>query len=313
MSRARKTDAAIAEAIEPALDAGATSHAFGGNDERSTAFLPGLERIGERLARRIRTVVEPLTQNRMQVSAAPIEMHRFEDWQETLPDFLSLSIYRLRPLKGTMLVILEPDFIARAVDIFYGGTGDVYGNRAREFTPSEERLIARLADGVIEQLGEAWTEVAALAPALASRETNIAYANVFRAGEIVVVQRFTLTPLQGKPTRISIVYPLAALRLLDTQLAARVHDDAGPADDVWRARMAHALQQVRLPVRSVLARPELTLAQVLEMKPGDIIPVTLPPRVPLIVAQKRVATGTIGEKDGHAALMIDHIEKGGFL
>lgn len=311
MSRARKTAAAV-EAVEvPEADA-AMPHAFGRSDERSNAWLGGLERIGERLARRIRTLVEPLTQSRTQVTAAQIEVHRFEDWQATLPDFLSLSLYRLRPLKGTILITLEPDFVARAVDIFYGGSGEVRPTRGREFTQSEERLIARFADGVIDRLGEAWTEVASLAPMLASRETNIAYVNVFRPGENVAVQRFVLTPGQGKPGQITIVYPVGALRLIDSQLTARIHDDAGPADEVWRARMAYALQQVRLPVRSVLARPQLTLAQVLEMKPGDIIPVVLPPRVPLIVARKRLAMGTIGEKDGHAALMIDHIEKGAF-
>lgn len=317
MSRAKKTSppagTTVIDAPEAAAPAGAsTSHAFGQDDDRSSAFVSGLERIGERFARRLRTLVEPLAQSRTQISAVPIEMRPVEEWQAALPDFLSLSLYRLRPLKGTMLVVLEPEFIARAVDIFYGGSGDVRPGRAREFTPSEERLIARVADSIIERLGEAWIEVANLAPALSSRETNIAYTNVFRPGEIVVVQRFVLTPVQGKPASISIVYPLGALRMVDSQLTARVHDDAGPADEVWRARMAYALQQVRLPVRSVLARPELTLAEVLEMKVGDIIPVVLPPRVPLIVAQKRLAMGTIGEKDGHAALMIDQIEKGAF-
>lgn len=321
MSKARKAAATAEKGVEPpeapvvpeAAEAETTMpHAFGRSDNRSNAWLAGLERIGERLARRIRTLVEPLTQSRTAVTAAQIEVRRFEDWQATLPDFLSLSLYRLRPLKGTILVILEPDFVARAVDVFYGGSGEVRSSRTREFTQSEERLIARFADGVIERLGEAWTEVGTLAPTLASRETNIGYANVFRPGENVAVQRLVMTPGHGKPASITIVYPVAALRMIDSQLTARVHDDAGPADEVWRARMAYALQQVRLPVRSVLARPELTLAQVLEMKPGDIIPVVLPPRVPLIVARKRLAMGTIGEKDGHAALMIDHIEKGAF-
>jgi flagellar motor switch protein FliM len=32
--------------------------------------------------------------------------------------------------------------------------------------------------------------------------------------------------------------------------------------------------------------------------------------VPLIVANRRLASGTIGEREGRAALMIDHIEQG---
>lgn len=285
---------------------------LGQEDVHPAAWLSGLERIGERLARRIRTVFEPLTQCKTQVAVAPPESYRFEDWQEKLPDFLSLSHYRLRPLKGGILVVIEPDFVARAVDMFYGGTGGARPGRAREFTPSEDRLIVKLADGIIDRLGDAWAEVANLTPVLAARETNIGHANLFRADESIVVQRFTITPVQGKPTAISIVYPLAALRSVDMQVTARVHDDHGPADEAWRSRMANALEQVRLPVRSVLARPELSLSQILNLKPGDVIPVSLPPKVPLIVASKRVAMGTIGEKNGHAALMVEHIEKGAF-
>lgn len=285
---------------------------LGQEDVHPTAWLAGLERIGERMARRMRAVIEPITQSKAKVEAKGIESHRYDAWREKLPDFLSLSFYRLRPLKGGLLVIVEPDFIASTVDIFYGGTGAARPGRPKEFTPSEDRLVARLSDGIVEQLGEAWSEIATLSPALASRETNIAYANLYRADEMIVIQRFAVTPGQGKPTTISIVYPLASLRSMDSQLTAKVHDDAGPADEHWRSRMAYALESVHLPVRSVLARPELTLEQILNLKPGDVIPVSLPPKVPLIVASKRVAMGTIGEKDGHAALMIEHIEKGVF-
>lgn len=285
---------------------------LGQEDVHPTAWLVGLERIGERLARRMRTIIEPLTQTKAKVEAKGIESHRYDVWRAKLPDFLSLSFYRLRPLKGGLLVVVEPDFITSSVDIFYGGSGAPRTQRPKEFTASEERLIARLTDGIIERLGEAWAEIAPLSPTLASRETNLAYANLFRADETIVVQRFEVVPGHGKPTVISIVYPLASLRSMDSQLSAKVHDDAGPADEHWRGRMAYALESVHVPVRSVLARPELTLEQILNLKPGDVIPVSLPPKVPLIVANKRVAMGTIGEKDGHAALMIEHIEKGAF-
>lgn len=312
MTRVRKAAPATEAVSAEAPAEGVQPFALGREDVHPAAGLSGLERIGERFAKRVRAVIEPLTQAKTQVTANPLESQRFESWQARLPDFLSLSFYRLRPLKGGMLLVIEPDFIARLVDIFYGGTGEVRPNRAKEFTPSEERLAARLADGIVERLVEAWAEVATLAPALAARETNAGYANLFRPDEMLVVQRFTITPVQGKPTAISIAYPLAALRAVDSQLTAKVHDDQGPADAAWRSRMAYALEQVHLPVRSVLARSELSLAQIMNLKPGDVIPVSLPPKVPLLVASKRVAMGTIGEKNGHAALMVEHIEKGAF-
>jgi flagellar motor switch protein FliM len=162
---------------------------------------------------------------------------------------------------------------------------------------------------MIDILVELWAEVVPLAPTLASRETNAAYASLVRPDEAVVVQRFTVVPGAGRPTVISILYPLATLRPIEAELASKVHDDS-EGDSEWRMRLSAALENVRLPVRSVLARPELSVAQLMALKPGDVIPVTLSPTVPLLVGQKHLAEGSIGEQDGRAALMIQQIGKG---
>lgn len=290
---------------------GVRTFALGREAFRPTGRLAGLERIGERLARRIRTVVEPFSRAKAQVTAEPIETLRFDEYRADLPPFISLSLYWLRPLKGSVLMVIEPDFITSMVDAFYGGSGGPSRTRTRgEFTPTEERLLARLADAVVEKLVETWAEIATLTATLASRETNVAYASPVRGDEPVVVQRFTISPGQGRGTVLSIVYPLSALRSYEAQLSAKVHADAGPADGEWRARLEYALDGVSLPVRSVLARPELSVAQLMALKPGDVIPITLAPKVPLIVANRKLGHGTIGERDGRAALMVEHVERG---
>ena len=43
---------------------------------------------------------------------------------------------------------------------------------------------------------------------------------------------------------------------------------------------------------------------------GDIIPLTMPRHVPVTVAGRSFAVGSIGEANGNAAIMIEHIEKG---
>ena len=74
--------------------------------------------------------------------------------------------------------------------------------------------------------------------------------------------------------------------------------------------MNKALRDVRLPVRSVLARPEISLVKLLSLEVGDIIPLTMPRHVPVTVAGRSFAVGSIGEANGNAAIMIEQIEKG---
>jgi flagellar motor switch protein FliM len=285
--------------------------ALGQEALRPPTRLAGLERIGERLARRLRGVIEPFARAKPSVVPEIIETLRFDAWRDALPGFTSLSLYRMRPLKGGMLIAIAPDFVTRLVDVFYGGNGLTAANsRAKEFTAAEERLISRLTDAIVEMLVEVWAEVLPLTPALAARETNASYASLVRGDELVVVQRFGVVAGHLPPTTLALVYPLSALRPYEAQLSAKVHAEPGIVDGEFRERMANALANVKLPVRSVLARPTLTVSELLDLKVGDVIPITLAPRVPLIVANRRLAEGTIGEQEGRAALRIEEIGAG---
>ena len=54
----------------------------------------------------------------------------------------------------------------------------------------------------------------------------------------------------------------------------------------------------------------ISLVKLLSLEVGDIIPITMPRQVPVTVAGRKFALGSIGEANGNAAIMIDQIEKG---
>ena len=281
--------------------------AFGAASLRPEVGIAGIERMGERLARHLRAGIEPIARSKMQVMAEPIRALAFAAWLEELPAFTSLSHFRTPPLRGGVLIAIEPEFVTRLVDAYYGGSGKPSRHRGREFTPTEERLLARLTDAVAAATRDAWSDVAALEPAIAGRETAPALASFVRRDEHVVVQPFSIVRVGGKPTTAAIVYSAASLRQFEPLFAAKVHGGEGETDPEWRQRLAAALENIRLPVRSVLARPEMTMSQLMQLKPGDVIPIALPAKAPLIVADRRLAFGTIGEREGKAALMIEQV------
>jgi flagellar motor switch protein FliM len=270
--------------------------------------LPALERMGERMARKLRDVIEPFARAKPKVTAETVAVRRFESWRAEQPEFMSLSLYSLRPLKGGVLLAIEPEFVGRLVDTFYGGNGAKVSGRQKEFTATEERLLGRLAEAVMGTLADIWAEVLPVKPQLNSRETNIAFASLVRDEEPVVIARFTVTPFQSKPGTIDILYSVASLRAVENQLTANLHDDGGIASRHWRDRMGAALSDVRLQARSVLARPNISVAELMQLKPGDVIPISVPALVPLLVAGRPVALGRIGDQDGRAALQIEKIE-----
>ena len=283
----------------------ATPFTLGQDSFRPAERLTGLERMGEKLARSLKPVMEQFARARLQVTPLPIAIKTYDEWQDTLPEFLSISHYRLRPLKnGAMLVCVEANFVAGLVECFFGGSGGPRPHRGGDFTPSEDLLLQRLLERVVSMLADHWREVTPVDTLLITRETSTTHIGFIRGDDSVVIQRFQVQ-WGDATTPISVVYPLAMLRPIEEQLAARVHTDESDSSDAWRERLGLALRHVRLPVRSVLARPQITVAQLLALKVGDVIPVTLSQRTPLLAGARKIAEGTIGDQEGCAAMMIE--------
>jgi len=315
MSKASKLSgeevAALMDELSEAAETQSTSpqsFSFGSDPLRPLAAIPALDRMSERAGRKLRERIEPISRVKPRVTAEPVSIARFEDWKAAQPEFTSISLYRFRPLKGGVLVAVAPDLVGRLVDAFYGGLGIHSERVVKEFTPTEERLLTRLSEALIETLVEVWSEVMPVKAQLSSRETNTAYASLVPPGEPVAIARFTITIGQGRPSIIDIIYPVVALRAIEGQLAAKVHDDGGMTGSEWRERMNAALGEVRIDTRSVLARPILSVSEVLGLKTGDVIPISVPAMVPLLVAGRQIALGKIGEQDGRAALKIEKVE-----
>lgn len=79
-------------------------------------------------------------------------------------------------------------------------------------------------------------------------------------------------------------------------------------DPSWTNNLMRAAMNVKLPVRSVLAEPVIPLTQLMTLKPGDIIPISFGPEIPLMVTNRRFARGAVGASNGRAAIRVHRIE-----
>jgi flagellar motor switch protein FliM len=263
---------------------------------------PGLDRIGDRLARGLGGLIAG------GAARAPTTLKTFGAWRAEQGDFAALCRYQLSPIKGTMLLAMPPSLIVQMVDLFYGGAGEVSGER-REFTTAEMRFISRFGEHCLPLFANAWADVAPLDPALIGIETDVAATKLGKDNDLVVVQPFAVQ-IAGTPLTLSCVYPVAALRPIVALSDAPQPETATAVDPVWRDRLTDAVLEVRLPMRSIFARPELPLGRLLTLKAGDVIPICLPSYIPITVAGRLFAHGTVGEANGRAAIRIEKIEQG---
>lgn len=284
-------------------------YAFGRNAGAPAAPLGGLEKLSDRLARRLRAIIEPYCGARPMVTARPLDDTMFLMWDASVPAFVSLSLYRLHPIKGTVVLRIDAALVSLLVDRFYGGHGSRPAPARREFTPTENRLVARLTDQLITALAECWAEIAPIEPVLLGRESNVGQAEIMAGEAEVVVQGFEINLGEKESRFIEIVYPKGGFAGLDAagESSAGHQAELLPADPVWRAGLAARLDDVRLPARTVLARPNLKMSELVALRPGDVIPIHIARHLPLLIGERIFAHGTVGEQDGSVAFMIEKL------
>ncbi len=273
--------------------------------EGSYAF-PALDSVAVQFARSVRDLIRALGVPAIQVERAGGGTISFADWSASTAPAIFWR-YHAPPLKGPVLLAAPRPLLLQLVDIFYGGKGGLAAER-EELTDAEDRFAARLGRDMGLQLAAAWADKLVIEPELDCVTGDPAKLAAVRADDEMFVQRFVLrgAPFEGRT--IACAYPLAALRGIAG--AEPAPEMPGAANPVWAGALNKALRDVRLPVRSVLARPEISLVKLLALEVGDIIPLGMPRHVPVTIAGRSFAVGSIGEANGNAAIMIEHIEKG---
>lgn len=286
----------------------AKPYKFGkGAAAQSPALLNAIDRLGDRLARQLRILLEPFCGSRPSVTAKPVDRTMFMMWDACVPPFTSLSLYRLHPIKGTVALRMDAPLISSLVDRFYGGRGSAVDTDAREFRPTENRLIDRLSGQVMTALVKCWADVVPMEPFLIGRETGVQQADIASADADVVVQSFEVNLGERDSWTIEFVYPLEGLSSVEGANVPRMVEETRAADPRWEADLASCMDNVRLPARTVLARPDLRMTELMALKPGDVINIHIARHLPLLIGDRVFAHGTIGEQDGRAAFMIEKL------
>lgn len=280
---------------------------FGRTAAQSPALLNAIERMGDRLARQLRLLLEPLCGSRPLVTAKPVDNTMFMMWDACVPSFTSLSLYRLHPVKGVVALRIDAPLISLLVDRFYGGRGAAPDTEAKEFRPTENRLIDRLSGQIMTAVVGCWAELVPMEASLIGRETGVVQAEIAAADADVVVQAFEVNLGDRESWTVEIIYPLEGINSVEGVNVPRGAEEARPLDPRWQRDLAGCMDNVRLPARTVLARPNLKMTELMALQPGDVINIHIARHLPLLIGDRVFAHGTIGEQDGRAAFMIEKL------
>ena len=269
--------------------------------------LHALQHLSARFARTLRGVFEPLLRTEIRTFAEPLVVQRFADYRAERPDGLTAWLPLAMGAEGQSLCVLDGRFVLELLDLFFGGTGAAPAHLPAEFSPAAEALVARIGGSIATPLRTAWEPLARIDFACERVEANAAMLHGVDGDDAMVVTRFGIAAGSAKPVFVDLLYPVAALKPHGTALTGKVVSKSAEPDAAWRSGLTRAAMAVRFPVRSVLAEPVVPLSLLMDLKPGDVIPISFGPEVPVLVGRDRLGSGTVGTSNGRAAVRLTTI------
>ena len=277
---------------------------FNSQDRIVRGRLPTLEMINERFARNLRVSVFNLLRRQAEISVGGVQMLKFAEYVHSLYVPTSLNLIKIKPLRGTALFVIDPKLVFILVDNFFGGEGRFYNKiEGREFTPTEQRVISMLLNLVFRDLSDAWHPVKHLDFEYQRSEMNPHLANIVSPTEVVVVSTFRID-LEGGGGDLHITFPYSMLEPIRDLLDAGVQSDVSDIDTRWIISLRDEIFEAKVGMKSSLLEMEMSLSDILKLKPGDIIPIDMPNSVVLEAEEIPLFRGTMGVSRGNTAVKI---------
>ncbi|BCU08219.1 flagellar motor switch protein FliM [Allochromatium tepidum] len=277
---------------------------FATQDRIVRGRMPTLDMINERFARYLRVHLFNLLRRSSEISVIGARVTKFSEYLHSLYVPTSLNLVRVYPLHGTALFVFDPKLVFGLVDNFFGGDGRYYSRiEGRDFTPMEMRVIKNLLDTSFSDMQKAWEPVMRLDFEFINAEVNPQFANIVSPTEIVVINDFHIE-LEGGGGNMHVTFPYSMIEPIREVLDTGLQSDRSGVDQRWQRALEEEIPLAKVEISSVLTEATLTVEQLLEVKPGDIIPVDLPETVILNVEDIPLFRGKFGVSNGINAIKI---------
>ena len=233
--------------------------------------MPTLEMTNEKFARMFRTTLSSLLRKVIAVTAVSADMIKFGEFLKTLPVPTSLHLFRMDPMRGTAIFVVESKVIFTLVDIIFGGAGvEAYKIEGREFTAIENNLIKKVVLSALTDLEKSWKSLIDLKVSYQRAEINPQFVQIVPPTDVVIVINFEIE-IEYTSGIISICIPYSMLEPIKDKLAAGFQSEQLEVDKGWTNRFKDGLMQSYVEIMAELGRTQIHGKDVVNLKKGDVI------------------------------------------
>lgn len=218
-----------------------------------------------------------------------------------------IQVFEVEALQSLCAWSLDLRLFATAVDCMFGGAGRIpVRDLNRRYTPIELGVRRRCLESLATAYESAWQNRFPIRLNPLRQEQQPASLRMAAAHDSVLHARFHLR-LNATDLTIDLCMPRRAIEIL----TADTPKENTPLDDSVKHAWGHSLQHnvYAAPVEAVaiLSKTQMTVAQLLSLSIGQVIPIDLSDPVDLMVDGVTLMKGRYGVRSGHYALKVEDV------
>lgn len=237
--------------------------------------LPQLEVIYEKFMRAFRVSLSSSLRKIASISLTSTEFLKFGEFINTLPMPTCMSVLRFVNLRGSALMVIESKLAYALVDSFFGGAERPFTKiDGKEFTPIELSIVRKVVELAISDLEQAWASVEIIGCSFVRTEQNPQFVGIVPPTDVVIASTFDVE-LENATGTISMVVPYATIEPIKQKLSSGFQIESDQTDKkLWTAIIKEQLLDTSLDIKVNLGETEIRLSDLMELKTGDVIPLT---------------------------------------
>lgn len=252
-----------------------TSYDLTSQDRIIRGRLPQLEVIYEKFMRSYRVSLSAALRKVASITLTSTEFLKFGEFINTLPIPTCMSVLRFNNLRGSALFVIEAKLAYALVDSFFGGADRPYAKLdGKEFTPIELQIVKKVVELAVADLELSWAAIEKIDCTFQRTEINPQFVGIVPPTDVVIASTFDVELEQASGT-ISIVIPYSTIEPIKQKLSTGFQVESDQTDKkLWTSIIKEQLMDTDVDIRVNLGETEIKLRDLMNLKVGDVIPLT---------------------------------------
>jgi len=283
---------------------------FNTREQALLAQMPALKTINEKHSLSLVQGIQDIFKVPVAVEVGETRLVKLDEAIVSISEPSGINLTKVKPLNGVSFVVFPGEFLSFFVDQYFGGSpssSDFKSSRV-DLTPTERRINDLLTEKFLTTLELAWSEKVELKAETVSFETNPDFLQVASPEELALQFSFVVKVFEWEGV-VHWIVPYSAIEPIKPRLgspASRVKPEKGGN---WEGYFRQELLSVDLDVSGLFTSRSVSLAEVLGLREGAIVPLHIPTEVTVCIEGHPFCVGEHGALNGKKSIKIKEILK----